>query len=120
MTARKFQPVAREMAHTQALNLLLRTFHSAPLVELLRSFPSQIQTVSPFVDRFMRLILNFRNGHGSEIDIENPSQCELACTTVTTFISELVYCPPRRLQIRLTVAYGGGRAYILGRAGVRE
>lgn len=120
MTARKFQPVVREMAHTQALNLLPRTFHSAPLVELQGSFPSQIPTISPFVDQFMRLILNFRNGHGSEIDIENPWQCELACTAITTFISELVYCPPLRLQITLTVAYGGERAYILGRAGVRE
>ena len=68
----------------------------------------------------MRLILNFRNGHGSEIDIENLSQGELACTAITKCISELVYCQPRKLHIRLTVAYGGGRAYILGRAGVRE
>jgi hypothetical protein len=108
------------MVHTQALNLLPRTFPSTPLVELQRSFPSQIQTISPCVDQFMRLILNFRNGHGSVIDIENPSQCELPHIAITTFISELVNCQPRRLQIRLTVAYGGGRAYILGRAGVRE
>jgi len=112
--------VVTEMAHTQALNLLPRTFPSAPLVELQRSFPSQIQTISSFVDQLMRFILTFRYGHGSDIDIQNPSQCELAYTAITTFIREMVYCPPRRLQIRLTVAYGGGRAYIFGRAGVRE
>ena len=58
------------MAHTQALNLLPRTFQSAPFVELQLSFPSQIQAISPSVEQLMRFILNFRNGGGSEVDIE--------------------------------------------------
>src|SRR5690242_13808803 len=60
----------RNMAHTQALNLVPRTFQSAPFVELQQSFPSQIQAISPFVDQFMRFILDFRNADGSEIEIE--------------------------------------------------
>jgi anti-sigma regulatory factor (Ser/Thr protein kinase) len=58
------------MAHTQALNLVPRTFQSAPFVELQQSFPSQIQAISPFVDQLMRFILDFRNADGSEIEIE--------------------------------------------------
>ena len=57
------------MAHTQALNHVPRSFQSTPFVEL-RSFPSQVQVISQFVDRLMRFILDFRSADGSEVDIE--------------------------------------------------
>ena len=58
------------MVHMQSLNHTPQGFHSAPFVELRQSFPSQIQIISPFVDRLMRFILHFRPEDGSEIDIE--------------------------------------------------
>ena len=57
------------MAHTQALNHVPRSFQSTPFVEL-RSFPSQVQVISQFVDQLMRFILHFRSADGSEVDIE--------------------------------------------------
>ena len=58
------------MAHTQALNLAPRSFHSAPFVELQQSFPSRIQAIPPYVDQLLRFILHFRSEDGSEFDIE--------------------------------------------------
>ena len=58
------------MVHMQSLNHTPQGFHSAPFVEFRQSFPSQIQIISPFVDRLMRFILHFRPEDGSEIDIE--------------------------------------------------
>ncbi|HXM09235.1 MAG TPA: ATP-binding protein [Terriglobales bacterium] len=58
------------MAHTQSLSLLPRNGHSVPFVELRQSLPSQVASISPFVDQLVQLILNFRNADGSEIDIE--------------------------------------------------
>jgi serine/threonine-protein kinase RsbW len=60
----------RNMAHTQSLDQLPQSFHSAPFVELRQSFPSQVQVISQFVDQLMRFILHFRPADGSEIDIE--------------------------------------------------
>jgi len=58
------------MVHMQSLNHTPQGFHSAPFAELQQSFPSQIQIISPFVDRLMQFILHFRPEDGSEIDIE--------------------------------------------------
>jgi serine/threonine-protein kinase RsbW len=58
------------MTYAQALHPVSRTFHSTPFVELQRSFPSEIRAISPFIDRLMRFILNFRYRDGSEIEIE--------------------------------------------------
>lgn len=58
------------MVHMQSLNHTPQSFHSASFAELRQSFPSQIQIISPFVDRLMRFILHFRPEDGSEIDIE--------------------------------------------------
>ena len=58
------------MAHTQSLSLLPRNGHSAPFVELRQSLPSKVAAISPFTERLMRFILNFRMADGSEIDIE--------------------------------------------------
>jgi serine/threonine-protein kinase RsbW len=66
----EIRPEVKDMVHMQTLNPVPRTFHSAPFVELQQSFPSQIQAISPFVDQLMRFILDFRNGDGSEIEIE--------------------------------------------------
>jgi serine/threonine-protein kinase RsbW len=66
------------MAHTQALNLTPRTFHSAPYVELQQSFRSQIRAISPSVAQVMRFIRNFRKADGSESDIETALREALA------------------------------------------
>ena len=66
------------MVHMQSLNHTPQGFHSAPFVELRQSFPSQIQIISPFVDRLMRFILHFRPEDGSEIDIETAVREALA------------------------------------------
>jgi serine/threonine-protein kinase RsbW len=58
------------MTYAQALHPVSRTFHSTRFVELQRSFPSEIRAISPFIDRLMRFILNFRYRDGSEIEIE--------------------------------------------------
>src|SRR5271170_1419028 len=68
--ARKFQLEMAAMAHTQSLSLLPRNRHSAPFVELRRSFPSKVAAISRFVDQLMRFVLHFRSADGSEIDIE--------------------------------------------------
>ena len=66
------------MVHMQSLNHTPQGFHSAPFVEFRQSFPSQIQIISPFVDRLMRFILHFRPEDGSEIDIETAVREALA------------------------------------------
>lgn len=58
------------MPHSQVFSLVPQTFTTAPFVELQRSFPSEIQAISPFVDQLVQFILKFRNRDGSEIDIE--------------------------------------------------
>ncbi len=58
------------MAHTQSLDHVPQSFHSAPFVELRQSFASQVQVISQFVDQLMRFILHFRSADGSELDIE--------------------------------------------------
>jgi serine/threonine-protein kinase RsbW len=68
--ALKCQMEIAAMAHTQSLSLLPRTAYAAPFVELRQSLPSRVAVVSPFVERLMRFILNFRMADGSEIDIE--------------------------------------------------
>jgi serine/threonine-protein kinase RsbW len=66
------------MAHTQALNLTPRTFHSAPYVELQQSFRSQIRAISPSVAQVMRFMRNFRKQDGSESEIETALREALA------------------------------------------
>jgi anti-sigma regulatory factor (Ser/Thr protein kinase) len=56
------------MAHTQALNLTPRTFHSGPYVEMRQSFRSQIRAISPSVAQVMQFMRNFREADGSEIE----------------------------------------------------
>jgi serine/threonine-protein kinase RsbW len=58
------------MARTHTLALQPLTSNCVPFVELHQSFPSQIQTISPFVDQLMRFIAIFRITDGSEMDIE--------------------------------------------------
>lgn len=58
------------MARTQSLLSVPGTVQSVPFVELCQSLPSQIEAISPFVDQFMRFVLNFRNADGSEVEIE--------------------------------------------------
>ena len=58
------------MVHTSAPSLLARTSDCAPAVELHQSFPSKIQTISPFVDQLMRFIAKFRKMDASDMDIE--------------------------------------------------
>ena len=69
------------MAHTQALNHVPRSFQSTPFVEL-RSFPSEVQAISQFVDQLMRLIQHFRSADGSEVDIETALREALANAVV--------------------------------------
>src|SRR6516165_7289729 len=71
----------RIMAHTQALNHVPRSFQSTPFVEL-RSFPSQVQVISRFVDQLMRFILRFRSADGCEADIETALREALANAVV--------------------------------------
>lgn len=66
------------MAQTQGFILALRSPHSASFVELQQSFPSQIHVISPFVDRLMSFILQYRSADGSEIDIETALREALA------------------------------------------
>lgn len=58
------------MVHTQSLSLLPRNGHSVPFVEVRQSLPSKVAAISPFADRLMRFILNFRSADGSETDIK--------------------------------------------------
>ena len=58
------------MVHMQSLNHAPQSSHLASFAELRQSFPSQIQIISPCVDRLMRFILHFRPEDGSEVDIE--------------------------------------------------
>lgn len=39
-------------------------------VELRQSLPSVVEAISPFLDQLMRFVKKFRNGDGSEVDIE--------------------------------------------------
>jgi serine/threonine-protein kinase RsbW len=59
-----------DMAYTDALSLVPRTFRSVPFVELRQSLPSHIAVISPFVDQLMRFIAKFRAVDGSEMDID--------------------------------------------------
>ena len=47
---------------------LSETFSS--FVELRQSLPSMVEAISPFLDQLMRFVKKFRNGDGSEVDIE--------------------------------------------------
>lgn len=58
------------MVHPKSLSLLPRNGHSVPFVEVRQSLPSKVAAISPFADRLMRFILNFRSADGSETDIE--------------------------------------------------
>lgn len=58
------------MPQTQAVVLQPCESHREPFVELWQSFPSQVEAISPFLDRLMRFILHFRKADGSEIDID--------------------------------------------------
>jgi serine/threonine-protein kinase RsbW len=58
------------MAHTQSLLPLTRRAESVPFVELRQSLSSGVAAITPFVDRLMRFIQNFRNPDGSEVEIE--------------------------------------------------
>lgn len=69
------------MAHTQALNHVPQSFQSTPFVEL-RSFPSQVQVLSQFVDQLMRFLLHFRSADGSEVNIETALREALANAVV--------------------------------------
>jgi hypothetical protein len=70
VTARKANWRFENMAHTQSLDHVPKSFHSAAFVNLRQSFPSQVEVISPFVDQLMRFMLHFRPADGSEIDIE--------------------------------------------------
>ena len=70
------------MAHTQTLNHVPRSFQSTPPFVELRSFPSQVQVISQFVDQLMRFILYFRSADGSEVDIETALREALANAVV--------------------------------------
>lgn len=56
------------MSHTQSLSPVPGLV--VPLVELRQSLPSRVEAISPFVDQLIRFVLNFRNGDGSELEIE--------------------------------------------------
>jgi serine/threonine-protein kinase RsbW len=58
------------MAQTDTRALQPGSSECGPFVESQQSIPSQIQAISPFLDRLMRFILSFRNADGSEVDIE--------------------------------------------------
>jgi len=57
------------MAQTHA-TLVPQRLHSGTYAELRQSFPSRLQAIQVSVDELMRFILDFRNGDGSETDIE--------------------------------------------------
>ncbi|QNI32758.1 ATP-binding protein [Alloacidobacterium dinghuense] len=58
------------MAQIHTVSLLRSTSNGIFLVELRQYFPSQIETISPFIDRLMDFIAKFRRKDGSETDIE--------------------------------------------------
>lgn len=58
------------MAHSHALASQGYGSESRPYVELRQSVPSQIESISPFLDQLIRFIKRFRSGDGSEVDIE--------------------------------------------------
>ena len=58
------------MAQTQTLTPLVPTPPREPFSELTQSFPSQLDSVSPFVARLMRFIATFRRADGSAAEIE--------------------------------------------------
>ena len=58
------------MAQSQALACRSDACQLSPFAELRQSFSSQIEAISPFVDQLMRFLKMFRNGDGSEVDIE--------------------------------------------------
>lgn len=58
------------MAQTHTLAFLVRTPPREPFVESEQFRPSQLDAVSPFVDRLMRFVVMFRGADGSECDIE--------------------------------------------------
>ena len=61
----------QDMAQSQALAACQRSASEfSPYVELWQSLPSQLEAISPFIDQLMRFIKSFRNGGGSEVDIE--------------------------------------------------
>jgi serine/threonine-protein kinase RsbW len=67
--ARILQMEVADMAHPQSTSPAPPS-RSVPFVELRQSLPSQIATISPFVDQIMRFISNFRVADESEMDIE--------------------------------------------------
>ena len=66
------------MADVQAHNIVPHSFHSAPFVEVRQSFRSQIQAISPFVEKLMWFILEFRSADDSDTDIETALREALA------------------------------------------
>jgi serine/threonine-protein kinase RsbW len=58
------------MAQTHTPSLLPRISDGVSFVELRQSFPSQIQAISPVVDRLMHFMAKSRSMDGSETDIE--------------------------------------------------
>jgi serine/threonine-protein kinase RsbW len=58
------------MASAQAVSLTSPAFRSVPFVELRQTLPSQIATISPFVDQLMNFIARFRTPDGSELNVE--------------------------------------------------
>jgi two-component sensor histidine kinase len=79
--ASKFQMEIADMTHQQSLLPLSGTVHSVPFVELGQPLPSQVKAISPFVDQFVSLVLNFRNADGSEVEIEM-ALCETLANAV--------------------------------------
>ena len=60
----------QDKVQAQSPTLTSQTLRSVPSVELRQSLPSQVAIISRFVDQLMRFIARFRNGDGSELDIE--------------------------------------------------
>jgi serine/threonine-protein kinase RsbW len=58
------------MVQTRTCTLQLRTSQRKPFVESKQPLPSQLHTVSPFIDRLMRFVAMFRGADGSEVDFE--------------------------------------------------
>lgn len=58
------------MRYVQAFSLTPQAFGSTPFAELRQSLPSRISIISPLVNQLMRFIARFRNGDGSEQDVE--------------------------------------------------
>ncbi|QNI34246.1 ATP-binding protein [Alloacidobacterium dinghuense] len=63
----KIQTELEEMTQTHTLSLLPCISHGVFFVELRQSFPSQVQAISPFVERLIHFIAKARSLVGSEI-----------------------------------------------------